>query len=55
MYPLTANIAPRTLTDAVVSKPAKTKVMPKARTIGQAVGAGSSNGFRNLLAPWFSL
>jgi hypothetical protein len=41
MDPLTASIAPSTLTDAVVSKPAKTKVMPNARTIGHAVGAGS--------------
>jgi hypothetical protein len=42
MYPLTANIAPRMLTDAVVSIPANTKVMPNARTIGHAVGAGIS-------------
>ena len=34
MYPLTARIAPRTLTDAVVSKSAKTRVMPNVRTIG---------------------
>jgi hypothetical protein len=30
------------LTDALVTNPAKTNVKPKARTIGQAVGAGSS-------------
>jgi hypothetical protein len=30
------------LTDALVTNPAKTNVKPKARTIGHAVGAGSS-------------
>jgi hypothetical protein len=40
MYPPTAKIAPRMLTEAVVSIPAKTKVMPKARAIGHVVGAG---------------
>ena len=30
-----------TLTDALVTSPAKTRVMPKAMTIGHAVDAGS--------------
>ncbi len=30
------------LTEALVTNPAKTNVRPKARTIGHAVGAGSS-------------
>ena len=42
MLPLTAKIAPRKLTDQLVTKPAKTKVSPKARMIGHAVGAGIS-------------
>ncbi len=42
MHPLSARIAPRRLTDELVTKPAKTKVRPKARMIGQAVGAGIS-------------
>jgi hypothetical protein len=47
--PLTAKIAPKMLTEAVVSIPANTSVMPKAKTIGQAVGAGSSTVFDSLL------
>jgi hypothetical protein len=35
-------IAPRILTDALVTNPAKINVKPKARTIGHAVGAGSA-------------
>ena len=42
MYPQTARIAPRTLTAAFVTMPAATSMTPKARTIGHAVGAGSS-------------
>jgi len=42
MPPLIARIAPRRLTDELVTKPAKTKVKPKARIIGHAVGAGIS-------------
>jgi hypothetical protein len=42
MHPLTARIAPRKLTAELVTKPAKIKVKPKARMIGQAVGAGIS-------------
>ena len=40
-----ANIAPRTLTDAVVTIPANTSVMPNARTIGHAVGDGMASVF----------
>jgi hypothetical protein len=42
MHPLTAKIAPKMLTTAVVSIPANSNVIPKAKTIGHAVGAGSS-------------
>ena len=42
MHPLTAKIAPRKLTDQLVTKPAKTKARPKAKVIGHAVGAGIS-------------
>ena len=42
MYPQTVNIAPTMLTAEVVSIPANTSVMPKARTIGHAVGEGIS-------------
>ena len=42
MYPQTARIAPSTLTAAFVTMPAATSMTPKARTIGHAVGAGSS-------------
>ncbi len=42
MTPLTARIAPRRLTDELVTMPAKTRVKPKARMIGHAVGAGIS-------------
>jgi hypothetical protein len=42
MPPLIARIAPSRLTDGLVTKPAKTKVKPKARMIGHAVGAGIS-------------
>jgi len=42
MYPLAANIEPRIVTPAVVTIPANTSVMPKAKTIGHAVGEGSS-------------
>jgi hypothetical protein len=42
MYAVTANIEPRMVTAAVVTIPANTSVMPNARTIGHAVGAGSS-------------
>src|SRR5689334_13319850 len=44
-YPVRANIAPRILTDTVVSIPANTRVMPNARTIGQAVGDGMVTAF----------
>src|SRR5258707_13897423 len=40
--PAIASTTPRTLTEAAVSRPAKTSVTPAARTMGQAVGAGSS-------------
>jgi hypothetical protein len=45
MHPLTAKIAPKMLTDAVVSIPANANVTPKAKTIGHAVGDGSSTAF----------
>jgi hypothetical protein len=45
MYPLAANIEPRMVTAAVVTIPAKTSVMPKAKTIGHAVCEGSSTLF----------
>jgi len=35
-------IAPRMLIDALVTNPAKSNVMPNARTIGDEVGAGTS-------------
>src|SRR5260370_8206259 len=40
--PASVKIAPRMLTEALVTNPAKTNVRPKARVIGHAVGAGSS-------------
>jgi hypothetical protein len=40
-------IVPKRLTALVVTRPAKSNVMPKARTIGHAVGAG------NLIVPAF--
>ncbi len=42
MPPLIARIAPSRLTDELVTSPAKTKVKPKARMIGHAIGAGIS-------------
>src|ERR1700739_4228616 len=42
MTPLIARIAPRRLTDGLVTIPAKTRVRPKARMIGQAVVSGIS-------------
>src|SRR5713226_9451031 len=39
--PARASTAPRMLTDMLVTNPAKIKVRPNARTIGQTVGAGS--------------
>ena len=38
--PVTKRIAPRILTEGLVSSPAKSRVMPNARTTGQGVGAG---------------
>jgi len=38
---VTANIAPRMLSHALVTIPAKSSATPNARTIGQAVGAGT--------------
>src|SRR5712691_8617910 len=40
--PASANAAPRTLTDMLVTSPANRRVAPKARMKGQAVGAGTS-------------
>src|SRR5438309_1220548 len=40
--PASVKIAPRMLTEVLVTNPAKTNVRPKARMIGHAVGAGSS-------------
>src|SRR5712692_3931635 len=40
--PASASAAPRTLTDMLVTSPAKRRVAPKARMKGQAVGAGTS-------------
>src|ERR1700733_556761 len=40
--PAMVNSAPSTLTEAAVTMPANTRVKPKAKTIGQAVGAGTS-------------
>src|ERR1700688_1203115 len=40
--PAKAKIAPRMLTDALVTNPAKTNVRPNAKMMGHAVGAGSS-------------
>src|SRR5437899_8841482 len=40
--PASARAAPRTLTDMLVTSPAKSRVAPKARMKGQAVGAGTS-------------
>jgi hypothetical protein len=34
------NTAPRTLAVAVVTMPAKSKIIPNAKTIGQGVGTG---------------
>src|SRR6185369_14857605 len=43
--PAITRTAPRTLTDALVTSPAKSSVVPNASTIGHAVGAGSSMVF----------
>src|SRR5580698_2790893 len=40
-HPTMTNIVPSRLTEALVTRPANNNVTPKARTIGQAVGAGS--------------
>src|SRR5438445_7365884 len=40
--PASARAAPRTLTDMLVTSPAKRRVAPKAKMNGQAVGAGTS-------------
>src|SRR5271163_3543788 len=40
--PASARAAPRTLTDMLVTSPAKRRVAPKAKMKGQAVGAGTS-------------
>src|SRR5258706_10239777 len=40
--PASASAAPRTLTDMLVTSPAKRRVAPKANMKGQAVGAGTS-------------
>lgn len=45
MHPLTAKIAPKMLTAAVVTIPANTNATPRAKTIGHAVGDGSSTVF----------
>src|SRR6266853_447311 len=45
--PAIARIAPRRLTAILVTSPANSSVKPKARTIGHAVGAGSSTVFIN--------
>ena len=42
MQPATLRTRPSTLTEALVRSPANINVQPKARTIGHAVGAGSS-------------
>jgi hypothetical protein len=42
MQPATVKNAPRMLTDALVTSPAKTNVRPNAKMMGHAVGAGSS-------------
>src|SRR5882757_10558935 len=40
--PVSTSAAPRTLTDMLVTSPAKRRVAPKAKMNGQAVGAGTS-------------
>src|ERR1700691_953498 len=40
--PTSASAAPRTLTDMLVTSPAKRRAAPKAKMKGQAVGAGTS-------------
>src|SRR5260370_5298458 len=40
--PASANAAPRTLTDMLVTSPANRSVAPKAKMKGPAVGAGTS-------------
>src|ERR1700685_1418399 len=42
IHPQTVKIAPMMLTGALVTRPANSNATPKAATIGQAVGAGSS-------------
>src|SRR5215467_7227354 len=42
MHPARESTAPNKLTEALVTRPANNKVHPKARTKGQAVGAGTS-------------
>src|SRR5215469_11895571 len=42
MHPARESTAPSKLTEALVTRPANNKVHPKARTKGQAVGAGTS-------------
>src|SRR5215472_10026535 len=42
MHPARESTAPRKLTARLVTRPANNKVHPKARTKGQAVGAGTS-------------
>src|SRR5215467_13238368 len=42
MHPASESTAPRMLTETLVTRPANNKVHPKARTNGQAVGAGTS-------------
>src|SRR5215467_9331304 len=42
MHPARESTAPRMLTETLVTRPANNKVHPKARTKGQAVGAGTS-------------
>src|SRR5262252_9376157 len=42
MHPARESTAPSKLTEKLVTRPANNKVDPKARTKGQAVGAGTS-------------
>src|SRR5215471_12747572 len=42
MHPARESTAPSKLTEVLVTRPANNKVHPKARTRGQAVGAGTS-------------
>ena len=48
-YPVIASNAPRTLTEALVTSPVKTKATPNAAQRGHAVGAGIASAAGRLL------